>query len=111
MTETARRLRRLGAPHARARAFAMVLGGFGAALAAAALGLALAPAVPGIALAWALILVSAAAATWAVRRTRRQHRRRRQPHRGAGQRLERGVVARGRYARCRRRLLCRATGR
>src|SRR5258706_428788 len=37
MTETARRLRRLGAPHARARAFAVVLGGLGAALAAAAL--------------------------------------------------------------------------
>lgn len=72
MTETARRLRRLGAPHARARALAMVLGGFGAALAAAALGLALAPAVPGIALAWALIVVSAAAATWAVLRTRRE---------------------------------------
>ena len=72
MTETARRLRRLAAPHARARAFAMVLGGFGAALAAAALGLALAPAVPGIVLAWALILVSAAAATRAVLRTRRE---------------------------------------
>ena len=72
MTETARRLRRLGAPHARARAFAMVLGGFGAALAAAALGLALAPAVSGIALAWALILVSAVAATWAVLRARRE---------------------------------------
>src|SRR5258706_135774 len=41
MTETARRLRRLGAPHARARAFAVVLGGLGAALAAAALGAAL----------------------------------------------------------------------
>src|SRR6266542_709009 len=37
-----------------------------------ALGLALAPAVPGIALAWALILVSAAAATRAVLRTRRE---------------------------------------
>ena len=34
--------------------------------------LALAPAVPGIALAWALILVSAAAATRAVLRTRRE---------------------------------------
>ena len=71
MTETARRLRRLGAPHARARALAMVLGGCGAALAAAALGLVLSPAVPGIALAWTLILASAAAATWAVLRTRR----------------------------------------
>src|SRR5437762_1676953 len=48
MTETARRLRRLGLPHARARAFAVVLGGLGAALAWAALGLALAPAAPGI---------------------------------------------------------------
>ena len=72
MTETARRLRRLGAPHARARAFAVVLGGLGAALAAAALGLVLAPAVPGVTLAWVLILVSAAGATWAVRRTRRE---------------------------------------
>ena len=72
MTETARRLRRLGAPHARARAFAVVLGGLGAALAAAALGLALAPAVPGVTLAWVLILVSAAGASWAIRRTRRE---------------------------------------
>jgi len=72
MTETARRLRRLGAPHARARAFAVVLGGLGAALAAAALGLVLAPAVPGVTLAWVLILVSAAGATWAIRGTRRE---------------------------------------
>src|SRR6059036_894032 len=70
MTETARRLRRLGAPHARARAFAVLLGGVGAALAAAALGLALSPAVSGVALAWALIAASAVAATWAVLRTR-----------------------------------------
>ncbi|HEY3221228.1 MAG TPA: hypothetical protein VGJ80_10900 [Gemmatimonadales bacterium] len=72
MTETARRLRRLGAPHARARAFAVVLGGLGAALAAAALGLALSPAVSGVTLAWVLIVVSAAAATWAVLRTRHE---------------------------------------
>lgn len=72
MTETARRLRRLGAPHARARAFAVVLGGLGAALAAAALGLMLAPAVPGVTVAWALVLVSAAAATWFLLRTRRE---------------------------------------
>ena len=71
MTETARRLRRLGAPHARARAFAVVLGGLGAALAAAALGLALSPAVSGVTLAWVLIGACAAAATWAVRRARR----------------------------------------
>lgn len=72
MTETARRLRRLGAPHARARAVAVVLGGLGAALAAAALGLVLAPAVPGVALAWVLVLGSAAGAAWAIRRARRE---------------------------------------
>ena len=72
MTETARRLRRLGAPHARARALAVVLGGLGAALAAAALGLALSPAMSGVALAWALIVASAGAATWVVLRTRRE---------------------------------------
>ncbi len=70
MTETARRLRRLGAPHARARAFAVVLGGLGGALAAAALGLALAPAVPGVTLGWTLVVASAVAATWAVLHTR-----------------------------------------
>src|SRR5213083_2720215 len=72
MTETARRLRRLGAPHARARALAVVLGGLGAALAAAALGLALSPAVSGVTLAWALIVASAGAAAWAVLRTRHE---------------------------------------
>jgi hypothetical protein len=72
MTETARRLRRLGAPHARARAFAVVLGGLGAALAAAALGLALSPAVSGVGLAWALVIASGAVSTWAVRRTRHE---------------------------------------
>src|SRR5438876_10812583 len=71
MTETGRRLRRLGAPHVRARALAVVLGGLGAALAAAALGLALAPAVSGVTLAWALVVVSAAGAIWALRWTRR----------------------------------------
>src|SRR5260370_1818452 len=72
MTETARRLRRLGAPHARARAFAVVLGGLGAALAAAALGVALSPAVSGVGLAWALVVASAGVATWAVRQTRHE---------------------------------------
>ncbi|HLZ46544.1 MAG TPA: hypothetical protein VKQ05_12790 [Gemmatimonadales bacterium] len=71
MTETARRLRRLARPHARARAFAVVLGGAGAALAAAALGLAVAPAVPGMTLAWVLVAASAVAAVWAVRRAGR----------------------------------------
>ena len=72
MTETARRLYRLGAPHARARALAVVLGGLGAALAAAALGVALSPALSGVALAWALIVASAGAATWVVLRARRE---------------------------------------
>src|SRR5262245_35241100 len=72
MTETARRLRRLGAPHARARAFAVVLGGLGAVRAAAAVGLVLAPAISGVTLGWMLVLASAAVAGWAVRRTRRE---------------------------------------
>src|SRR5436309_12757583 len=71
MTETARRLRRLGAPHARARAFAMMLGGLGAALAAAALGLALSPAVSGVTVAWMLIVASGVGAIWGLRRARR----------------------------------------
>jgi hypothetical protein len=72
MTETARRLRRLGVPHVRARALAVLLGGSGAALAAAALGLVLSPAVSGITLAWTLVVASAVAATWAALRTRRE---------------------------------------
>ena len=68
MTETARRLHRLGAPHARARALAVVLAGLGIALAAAALGLVLAPAVPGVTLAWALIALSLVAVVLAVLR-------------------------------------------
>src|SRR5882672_4200078 len=72
MTETALQLRRLGLPHARARALAVLLGSAGAALAAAALGLALAPRLPGVALAWVCIAASVAAAAWAVRRARRE---------------------------------------
>ncbi len=72
MTETASRLRRLGLPHARARALAVVLWSAGAAFAAAALGLALAPGLAWVALAWALIVASSAAAVWAVRRARRE---------------------------------------
>ncbi|HLQ68574.1 MAG TPA: hypothetical protein VK124_03525 [Gemmatimonadales bacterium] len=70
MTETARRLHQLGAPHARARALAVVLAGLGVALAAAALGLVLAPAVPGVTISWVLIALSVAAAVWAVLRVR-----------------------------------------
>src|SRR2546421_7719879 len=72
MTETARRLRRLGLPHARGRAFAIALGGLGAVLAAAAFGLMLAPAVPGVTAAWVLIAAIAGGAIWAVRRARRE---------------------------------------
>ena len=72
MTETALQLRRLGQPHARARALAVLLGSAGAALAAAALGLALAPRLPGVVLAWVCIAASVAAAGWAVRRARRE---------------------------------------
>jgi hypothetical protein len=72
MTETARRLRRLGIPHARGRAFAIVLGGLGAALGAAALGLVLAPAVPGVTFAWALIAGVIVGAAWAMWRVQRE---------------------------------------
>src|SRR3989441_925490 len=72
MTETARRLRRLGAPHARARALAVLLGGLGAALAAAALGLALSPAVSGVTLGGALGGGSAGGARGGVLRTRHE---------------------------------------
>lgn len=72
MTETALRLHRLGVPHARGRALGVLLGGAGAALAAAALGLVLAPAVPGVTLAWVLIGASAVTAAWAAQRARRE---------------------------------------
>src|SRR5437870_12865315 len=72
MTETAQRLHRLGAPHVRARALAVLLAALGVALAAAALGLVLAPAVPGVTLSWVLIALSVAAAVWAVLRVRRE---------------------------------------
>jgi len=72
VTETARRLRRLARPHARARALAGVLAGAGAVFAAASLGVALAPRLPGVALGWAGIAASAFAAAWAVRRALRE---------------------------------------
>jgi hypothetical protein len=72
VTETAQRLRRLGQPHARARALAVVLGSAGAVFAAAALGLALAPRLTGVALGWACIAASGLAAVWAVRRALRE---------------------------------------
>jgi len=64
MTETARRLRRLGVPHARARALAAVLAGAGAALGVAAAGVRLAPRVTAVVLAWLAILGLGAGAVW-----------------------------------------------
>jgi hypothetical protein len=71
VTETARRLRRLGRPHARARAAATLLGSAGVALAIAAAGQWLAPRAPAIAAAWLGIAAVAAVAVWAARRARR----------------------------------------
>jgi len=71
MTETARRLRRLGAPHARARALAVVLAGAGVALGVAAAGLALAPRATAVVLAWLAILGLGAGAVWLAARAAR----------------------------------------
>ena len=71
MTETARRLRRLGAPHARARALAAVLAGAGAALGVAAAGVRLAPRVTAVVLAWLAILGLGAGAVWLAARAAR----------------------------------------
>ena len=68
MTDTALRLRRLGGPHARARAGAVLLTSAGVALAIAAAGLALAPRVTAVVVAWLLIAASAGAALWLARR-------------------------------------------
>ena len=61
MTDTAVRLRRLGGPHARARAGAVLLASAGVACATAAAGLALAPRVAAVVAAWLLIVGIAAA--------------------------------------------------
>ncbi len=55
MTDTALRLRRLGSPHARARAGAVLLTSAGVVLALAGAGLALAPGVAPVLIAWLLI--------------------------------------------------------
>lgn len=52
MTETARRLHRLGSPHAHARAFALLLSGSGIVLATAAAGVWLAPHLAAVVAAW-----------------------------------------------------------
>ena len=71
MTETARRVARLSAPHARGRILAAALAGAGAALAAAALGVALAPSVWGVVTAWLLVAAAFALAGALARRVRR----------------------------------------
>jgi hypothetical protein len=71
VTETAKRLRQLGVPHARARAGATLLVSAGIALGIAAAGLWLAPRAPAIAVAWLAIAGVAAFAVLAVRRAGR----------------------------------------
>src|SRR2546426_315281 len=71
VTGTAVRLRRLGGPHARARAGAALLTSAGVAFATAAAGLALAPRLAAVVVAWLLIAGIAAAAVWLVRRAGR----------------------------------------
>ena len=68
MTDTAVRLGRLGGPHARARAGAVLLTSAGVAFAIAAAGLMLAPRVAPVVVAWLLIAVIAGAALWLARR-------------------------------------------
>ena len=67
----ATRLGRLGLPHARARATAVLLAGAGSGGALAALGVRLAPRVAGVIAAWLAIAGVAAVAAWAARRVRR----------------------------------------
>ncbi|HEV2749197.1 MAG TPA: hypothetical protein VGV12_01590, partial [Gemmatimonadales bacterium] len=67
MTDTALRLRRLGSPHARARAGAVLLTSAGVVLALAAAGLALAPRAGPVLIAWLLIVGVATAAVWLAR--------------------------------------------
>lgn len=72
MTETARRVARLAAPHARGRALAVLVAATGLGLVAVALGIALAPNVWGVVAGWALVLASAAGGWWIWRRVREQ---------------------------------------
>jgi hypothetical protein len=72
VSETVRRLHRLGSPHTRARALAVLVAGAGAALATAAAGLWLAPHVVGVIAAWiGVVVVLAAASLLAWRAIRR----------------------------------------
>jgi hypothetical protein len=71
VTETARTLRRIGRPHARARVLAAMLAGAGAALAAAALGARLAPSVPLVFLSWLAVVAALAGSVVLARRASR----------------------------------------
>ena len=71
MTDTALRLRRLGSPHARARAGAVLLTSAGVVLALAGAGLALAPRVAPVLIAWLLIAGVTATAVALARRAGR----------------------------------------
>ncbi|HYL20148.1 MAG TPA: hypothetical protein VEU74_00190, partial [Gemmatimonadales bacterium] len=68
MTDTALGLRRLGSPHARARAGAVLLTSAGVVLALAGAGLALAPRVVPVLVAWLFIAGVIAVAGWLARR-------------------------------------------
>jgi len=72
VTDTAARLRRLGRPHARARAGAVLLTSAGVACGIAAAGLALAPRVAAVLGAWLLIAVVAGATVWVARHAGRR---------------------------------------
>jgi hypothetical protein len=68
VTETARRLRRVALPHARARALAVLLAGAGVVLLAATAGVRFAPGVGAVLGAWLAILAALAAAAVLARR-------------------------------------------
>ena len=70
MTDTAARLRRLGLPHARARAGAVLLTSAGVAFGSAAAGVALAPSVAAVVASWLSIAAAAGVAAWLARRAR-----------------------------------------
>ncbi len=72
MTHTAARLRRLGLPHARARAGAVLLMSAGVACGIAAAGVALAPRVAAVLGAWVLIVAVGGAAVWVARHAGRR---------------------------------------
>ena len=71
MTRTGTLLRRLAAPHTRARALAVLLASAGAAFGAAAAGVTLSPRPAAVLAAWAAVGAAAAGAVWLLARLRR----------------------------------------